>query len=56
MANLSVFKRKTAVLRGLPITEGKHCGFGDYCNFYRLFKNKLGMSPKQYFAVALKED
>ncbi len=26
----------------------QHCGFGDYSNFYRAFKNEYQMSPKEY--------
>ncbi|TNJ63225.1 helix-turn-helix domain-containing protein [Paenibacillus hemerocallicola] len=48
---------KVLIVRGIPITEVyKHCGFGDYCNFYRLFKNKFGISPKRYFAIAFQEE
>ncbi|WP_159888453.1 helix-turn-helix transcriptional regulator [Paenibacillus puerhi] len=48
---------KVLIVRGIPITEVyKHCGFGDYCNFYRLFKNKFGISPKQYYSIAFKEE
>lgn len=27
----------------------KQCGFGDYSNFYRYFKQKFGLSPREYF-------
>lgn len=48
---------KVLIVRGIPITEVyKHCGFGDYCNFYRLFKHKYGISPKHYFTTAFKEE
>ena len=26
----------------------QHCGFGDYSNFYRAFKNEYQMSPREY--------
>lgn len=48
---------KVLIVRGIPITEVyKHCGFGDYCNFYRLFRHKFGISPKQYYTSAYKEE
>ena len=31
------------------------CGFGDYANFYRAFKNEYGISPKAYFQTGCAE-
>ncbi|WP_422104367.1 helix-turn-helix domain-containing protein [Winogradskyella sp.] len=34
---------------------GLSCGFSSKSSFYRIFKNKTGMSPSEYRRVALKE-
>lgn len=48
---------KILIARGIPITEVyKHSGFGDYCNFYRLFKNKFGISPKRFYTMTFNEE
>ena len=31
-----------------PTDVYRHCGFGDYANFYRAFKAEYHISPKQY--------
>jgi AraC-like DNA-binding protein len=34
---------------GVPTSEVyQHCGFGDYSNFYRAFRNEYQISPRQY--------
>lgn len=34
---------------GIPTSEVyQHCGFGDYSNFYRAFRNEYQISPRQY--------
>ena len=33
----------------------QHCGFGDYSNFYRAFRNEYGVSPKSYVATLREE-
>lgn len=36
---------------GIPATEVcRHCGFGDYANFYRAFKAEYHTSPKEFSA------
>lgn len=41
---------KELILKELPITHVyEQCGFGDYSNFFRAFKNEYGMTPKQYY-------
>ncbi len=41
---------KELILREIPITHVyEQCGFGDYSNFFRAFKNEYGMTPKQFF-------
>lgn len=40
---------------GMSSTEVyQHCGFGDYSNFYRAFKNEYQMTPREYLTVARK--
>lgn len=41
---------KELILKGIPIIQVyKQCGFGDYSNFFRAFKNEYGVTPKQFF-------
>ncbi len=47
--------QKRLVIAKQLLSEGKpssevyqSCGFGDYSNFYRAFKNEYGISPKEY--------
>ncbi|WP_367924157.1 AraC family transcriptional regulator [uncultured Ruthenibacterium sp.] len=35
-----------------PTDVYRHCGFGDYANFYRAFKAEYHISPKQYSGCA----
>lgn len=40
---------KQMLSQGLPSSEVyQHCGFGDYSNFYRAFKQEYQISPKDY--------
>lgn len=40
---------KSLLKEGLPVTEVfVKCGFGDYSNFIRTFKNTFGVPPKKY--------
>lgn len=32
-----------------PVSVYQSCGFGDYANFYRAFKNEYGISPKAFY-------
>lgn len=46
---------KELILRDIPITlVYEQCGFGDYSNFFRAFKNEYGMTPKQYLEAMKK--
>ncbi|MBP1756232.1 MAG: hypothetical protein H6Q59_2630 [Firmicutes bacterium] len=43
---------KELILKGTPITQVyEECGFGDYSNFFRAFKNEYGVTPKQFFEL-----
>jgi AraC-like DNA-binding protein len=43
---------KELILQGIPITQVyERCGFGDYSNFFRAFKNEYGVTPKQFFQL-----
>lgn len=44
-----LIKAKELILKETPITSVyKQCGFGDYSNFFRAFKNEYGVTPKQF--------
>lgn len=43
---------KELILAGNPITSVySQCGFGDYSNFFRAFKNEYGVTPKQFYTM-----
>lgn len=43
---------KELILRGSPINQVyEQCGFGDYSNFFRAFKNEYGVTPKQFYEL-----
>ncbi|MBR0576416.1 helix-turn-helix domain-containing protein [Proteiniclasticum sp. BAD-10] len=43
---------KGLILQGNPITAVyEQCGFGDYSNFFRAFKNEYGTTPKEFLQV-----
>jgi AraC-like DNA-binding protein/mannose-6-phosphate isomerase-like protein (cupin superfamily) len=43
---------KELILKGTPIIQVyTQCGFGDYSNFFRAFKNEYGVTPKQFFQL-----
>lgn len=47
---------KQMMSAGLPVSEVyQHCGFGDYSNFYRAFKGKYRISPRDYVENLKKE-
>ena len=47
---------KQLLSQGMPSSEVyQHCGFGDYSNFYRAFKQEYQISPKDY-VLRLKEN
>ena len=52
-----IIQKRLVVAKQL-LSEGRsssavyqHCGFGDYSNFYRAFRNEYGISPKDYVAT-----
>lgn len=46
---------KELILSEIPITDVyKQCGFGDYSNFFRAFKNEYGITPKQFYELMSK--
>ena len=56
-----IIQKRLAVAKQM-LREGRpssmvyqHCGFGDYSNFYRAFRNEYGVSPKAY-AATLREE
>lgn len=43
---------KELILQSMPIISVyKQCGFGDYSNFFRAFKNEYGVTPKQFYEL-----
>jgi AraC-like DNA-binding protein len=45
-----LIEAKELIIKKTPITEVyKQCGFGDYSNFFRAFKNEYGVTPKQFY-------
>ncbi|HWT75303.1 MAG TPA: AraC family transcriptional regulator [Mobilitalea sp.] len=43
---------KELIITGMPINQvHERCGFGDYSNFFRAFKNEYGMTPKQFYEM-----
>ncbi|MFH5836596.1 AraC family transcriptional regulator [Proteiniclasticum sp. C24MP] len=47
-----LIKAKGLILEGNPITSVyEECGFGDYSNFFRAFKNEYGLTPKEFLSV-----
>jgi AraC-like DNA-binding protein/mannose-6-phosphate isomerase-like protein (cupin superfamily) len=45
-----LIEAKELILKGAPITDVyEQCGFGDYSNFFRAFKNEYGFTPKQFY-------
>jgi len=47
-----LIKAKGLILEGNPITSVyEECGFGDYSNFFRAFKNEYGLTPKEFLGV-----
>lgn len=50
-----LIEAKELILREIPITEVyRQCGFGDYSNFFRAFKNEYGVTPKQFYEMMSK--
>ncbi|MBC8060816.1 MAG: helix-turn-helix transcriptional regulator [Clostridiaceae bacterium] len=50
-----LIEAKELILKDTPITSVyKQCGFGDYSNFFRAFKNEYGVTPKQFYEAMIK--
>lgn len=50
-----LIEAKELIIRGTPIIEVyKQCGFGEYSNFFRAFKNEYGVTPKQFYKAMMK--
>lgn len=50
-----LIEAKELILKEVPIIDVyKQCGFGDYSNFFRAFKNEYGITPKQYYEAMIK--
>ncbi|OOM80615.1 HTH-type transcriptional activator RhaS [Clostridium puniceum] len=50
-----LIEAKELILQEMPIIDVyKKCGFGDYSNFFRAFKNEYGITPKQFFEALKK--
>lgn len=51
-----LIQAKELILNNISIKEVyKKCGFGDYSNFFRAFKNEYGVTPKQFYESMYKE-
>jgi AraC-like DNA-binding protein len=47
-----LIEAKELILKEIPIISVyKQCGFGDYSNFFRAFKNEYGVTPKQFYEM-----
>lgn len=50
-----LIQAKELILKGAPIISVySQCGFGDYSNFFRAFKNEYGVTPKQFYDIMCK--
>jgi AraC-like DNA-binding protein len=50
-----LIQAKELILRGIPIINVyEQCGFGDYSNFFRAFKNEYGVTPKHFYELMCK--
>jgi AraC-like DNA-binding protein len=50
-----LIEAKELILKEVPIIDVyKQCGFGDYSNFFRAFKNEYGVTPKQFYEAMVK--
>ncbi len=48
---------KELILTGIPIIQVyEQCGFGDYSNFFRAFKNEYDVTPKQFLALMRRDN
>lgn len=47
-----LIEAKELILLENPINSVyRQCGFGDYSNFFRAFKNEYGVTPKQFYEI-----
>lgn len=52
-----LIEAKELIIKDTPIIEVyKQCGFGDYSNFFRAFKNEYGVTPKQFYEAMIKRE
>jgi AraC-like DNA-binding protein/quercetin dioxygenase-like cupin family protein len=50
-----LIEAKELILKEIPIIDVyKQCGFGDYSNFFRAFKNEYGVTPKGFYEAMVK--
>lgn len=50
-----LIQAKELILQQISVIDVyKQCGFGDYSNFFRAFKNEYGVTPKQYYEMMSK--
>lgn len=50
-----LIQAKELILEQIPVMDiYKQCGFGDYSNFFRAFKNEYGVTPKQFYELMTK--
>jgi AraC-like DNA-binding protein len=50
-----LIQAKELILKDIPVIDVyKQCGFGDYSNFFRAFKNEYGVTPKQFYEAMVK--
>lgn len=48
---------KELILKDIPIISVyEQCGFGDYSNFFRAFKNEYGITPKNFYQLMKKAE
>ena len=47
-----LIQAKELILQQMSVMDVyKQCGFGDYSNFFRAFKNEYGVTPKQFYEM-----
>jgi AraC-like DNA-binding protein len=50
-----LIQAKKLISEGTPVINVyKQCGFGDYSNFFRAFKNEYGITPRSFFETSHK--